>query len=60
MPRLVRAYLAWKHGLIDCDGDSEDSGEDPDSQSMHGAPADDSDSIFHVTAIGITGKPSTR
>ncbi|KZP02026.1 hypothetical protein FIBSPDRAFT_906231, partial [Athelia psychrophila] len=46
MPRLVRAYLAWKYGPSDGDSD----GDDSDSQHMDDAV----DGIFHVTAIGIT------
>lgn len=48
MPRLVRAYLAWKYGPSDGDSD----GDDSDSQHMDDAV----DGIFHVTAIGITGE----
>lgn len=44
MPFLVRAYLRWKYGPTDNDNDGE---------------VTDNETIFHVTAIDITGKSAT-
>ncbi|KAF7977125.1 hypothetical protein HWV62_4742 [Athelia sp. TMB] len=49
MPRLVRAYLAWKHGA----SQTNTVPEDMDTEAEGG-------SVFHVTAIGITSRQRMR